>query len=268
MNREKKEAKRKHEAARKGLSKDQIAALDLEDLINDKIEKLARQIHGEKFTEEYDFTQDSIADAKDRGRGINPMSQEYIEKIKKKREKLGVSQLAENGMPVSNDTHVLCENEAKRQIYSDLKLKRPPAKTCIFCNKTLDEIGGKRLSAQQLRGVALSDKYKGGGNEDFPHQSVKLFDDSDTYMVVWGEKAKWTESAIAKAKNEYQNGKNPWFCQICGERKCRKCGSPTSYPMGSDILYGDGCSSHAAIFPFDPGCINPDCVKYKEWNRE
>ena len=123
MNRYKKEMKRKHDEARKGLSKEKIAALDREDMIKENIEKLARQIHGERFSEEYDFTQDSIADAKDRRSGINPMSRGYIEKIRKKRVALGVSQLSENGMPISNDTRKLCENEARKQIYSDLSLK-------------------------------------------------------------------------------------------------------------------------------------------------
>ncbi|MFK5880512.1 MAG: hypothetical protein QM478_13580 [Flavobacteriaceae bacterium] len=170
-------------------------------------------------------------------------------------------------LPISNNARELCEEEAKKQIYSDLSIRRPPAETCIFCNKPLDEIGGKRISAQQLRGVTLSNKYQEGGNKDFPHQSIKLFDDSKIYMVIWGEKTKWTEAAIAQAKNEYENGKRPWFCQICGERKCSKCGSPINYPMGSDILYDDGYSSHAAIIPSDPGCINPNCEKYKDFMK-
>jgi len=268
MNREKKEIKRKYNEARKGLSKDQIAVLDQEDLIKEKIDKLARKIHGERFSEEYDFMCDSIADAADRRRGISPMNNEYIAKIKKKRMELGVQQLSERGMPISNETRVLCEKEAKKQVYSDLKLKRPPAKICIFCNKPLSEIGGKRLVAQQLRGVTLDNKYRGGGNKDFPYQSIRLFDDLEIYMVFWGERAKWTQAAIAQARKEYQNGNSPWFCQSCGARKCSQCGSPINYPMGSDILYANGCSSHAGIFPFDPGCINPDCEKYKEWDRD
>lgn len=44
MNRVKKEEKRKHDEARKGLSEDQISVLDLEDLIKAKIERLALKI--------------------------------------------------------------------------------------------------------------------------------------------------------------------------------------------------------------------------------
>ncbi len=120
MNREKKEIRRKYNEARKGLTADQIIALDQEDIIKEKIDNLARQIHSERFSEEYDFMYDSIADASDRRRGINPMNKEYIEKIRKKRAEFGVSQLSENGMPIANDTRELCEIEAKKQIYYQL----------------------------------------------------------------------------------------------------------------------------------------------------
>lgn len=113
MNRAKKEEKRKRDEARKGLTEDEVLAIDLEDEINKKIEKLARSIHAEKFPEEYDFMYDSGVDAQERSKGINPMSQEYIEKIRIKREELGVAQLTENGMPASDDTYRLCLEEAK-----------------------------------------------------------------------------------------------------------------------------------------------------------
>ncbi len=59
---------------------------------------------------------DSTADASDRIRGINPMSAEYIEKIQKRRAKLGVTPLSENGSPVSNDSYVLCRKIAEERI--------------------------------------------------------------------------------------------------------------------------------------------------------
>ena len=269
MNRYKKEQKRKHDEARQGCSPDQIIALDMKDAIEEKIEQLTREIHGEKFPEEYDFMYDSIAEVNDRNRGINPMRREYIEKIREKRAKLGVSPLAENGMRTSNDTYYLCEEEARKQILSDITLKRPASESCVFCNKTLDEVGGRRIVAQQLRGVSLSEKKMGGGNKDYPHRSLQLFDDcDDVYVVFWGEKELWTESAVEKVKKEYQTGYRPWFCQICGKRTCSECGAPINYPMGSDLLSAGGCSSHAPIHPFDPGCINPNCEKYKQWDDE
>ena len=79
-----------------------------------------------------------------------------------------------------------------------------PAKTCAICNKPIAEIGGWRLVAQHLRGVKLSDKFQGGGNKDYPHQSFKLNETSNKYVVVWGEKSKWTIEAIQRIYNQYQ----------------------------------------------------------------
>lgn len=146
-------------------------------------------------------------------------------------------------------------------------LKLIPSESCLFCHKTIEEVGGKRIISQQLRGVILSNKDQGGGNKDYPHQSVRLMDNSDRYVVVWGEKNKWTKSLIDKAHTEFLSGHHPWFCQVCGERKCDNCGYPLNYPMGSDIIDNNGCSSHCAIHPFDPGCSNPNCVNYKEWGE-
>lgn len=265
MNRLKKEEQRKHDAARKGLSADEVKAVDLEDELQKKVDELARKIHSEQFPEEYDFMYDSIADASERSRGINPMSQEYAEKINIKRAALGISQLGENGRPVSGDSYQICLAEAKKRIFSDINLKRPPDTACIFCNEKLKKIGGYRLVAQQLRGVTLSQTKNSGGNKDYPHQCVALFAEPLLYMVFWGEKEKWTDSSVTLAKAAYLKGKRPWFCQICGERKCTECGSPINVPVGSDILYGDGCVSHVGNHPLNPGCINKDCENYKNW---
>lgn len=103
--------------ARTGLSQDQIDALDLEEENRRKVSNLARKIHVARFPEEYDFMYDSNWDLHDRKNGKNPMSQEYIDEITKKRADLGVSQLSESGMPVSSDTMELCIEEAKKIIY-------------------------------------------------------------------------------------------------------------------------------------------------------
>ncbi len=113
MNRLKKEEIRKEQQAREGLSPDQTKRLDIEDEVKEKIEVLARKIHYEKFPEEYDLMSDSIADAKARSNGINPMSQDYIEKVNMKRADLGVSPLSESGESASNDTMEMCLKEAR-----------------------------------------------------------------------------------------------------------------------------------------------------------
>ena len=116
MNRFKKEEKIKYDEARKGLSKEQIDILDQKDKLDVKIDKLARKIHGDRFSEEFDFMYDSSLDASERAKGINPMNKEYIDEINKKRKDLGVSPLSENGMSISNDTFELCKKEATKII--------------------------------------------------------------------------------------------------------------------------------------------------------
>ena len=66
----------------------------------------------------------------------------------------------------------------------DLGRHLRPAESCVLCDKSLQEIGGVRLVAQQLRGVSLSDQYRGGGNKDFPYQSFKLSNDPAVYLPM------------------------------------------------------------------------------------
>ena len=139
-----------------------------------------------------------------------------------------------------------------------LEEKLSPADTCIFCGKRLDEIGGKRIVAQNSRGIILAKKPWHG------RKSFKLSDDKEVYLVVWGGKHEWTASMMEKAKETYAQGKRPWYCQICGGHTCSECGSPRKLPMGADILDEDGISRHVPILPCDLGCINPKCKKYRK----
>ena len=116
MNRFKKEAIRKHDEARAGLSPEEIEILDKKEAELNKISELARKIHIERFPEEYDHMYDSISDANERSMGRNPMSKEYIERINAKRAASGVSQLSKSGMATSDDTMVLCIEEAEMMI--------------------------------------------------------------------------------------------------------------------------------------------------------
>jgi len=122
MNRAKKEEMRKHREARQGLTPEEIKALDVQDAENNMVENLTRKIHAEKFSEEYDFMCDSIADANDRKNGKSPMNDAYIAKINKKRQRLGVTPLSENGMSTSLDTWDLCQREAKESI-NNIRMK-------------------------------------------------------------------------------------------------------------------------------------------------
>ena len=144
-------------------------------------------------------------------------------------------------------------------------LNRLPAKSCVFCQNPLEAIGGMRIVAQHSWAIGLTDRYRGGGNPQYPERSIPLEDGSGCYLLVKGDPAKWTDDAIERARQDYLAGFRPWLCQKCTGRVCPKCGEPINYPMGSDVLYDSGCSSHIAVFPFDPGCSNRDCEKYREW---
>lgn len=152
---------------------------------------------------------------------------------------------------------------------SGIKNRRMPSAGCVICEKTLEQVGGgKRIIAQGLRGVVLTDKATGNGGCKNPSRTRFLNgeNDQDGYLLVWGEPGMWTEASIERARQAFLDGERPWLCQICAIRQCSECGAPINYPMGSDILYDDGCSTHVPIFPFDPGCTNLNCKKYKEWD--
>ena len=71
----------------------------------------AKKLHIELFSEEYDKMSDSILDAKERAKGINPMSKKYQLKVAKKREHLGVSPLSISGNSIDDSSWQLCIEE-------------------------------------------------------------------------------------------------------------------------------------------------------------
>lgn len=119
MNRLKKEEIRKRQAARKGKTSEEIAELDQLEATDKALEKLCRTIHAEKFPEEYDFMYDSVADADDRRRGINPMSVDYIQRANAKRIREGVTPLADDGTSQANDTWEMALEEARKKMRLD-----------------------------------------------------------------------------------------------------------------------------------------------------
>lgn len=113
MNKAKKEEIRKYNEARKGKSVEEITEVDRQDILDAQIKKLTSLLHGRLFPEEYDFMSDSISDAKDRERGINPMSEDNVRKVDDKRRVLGFSALTAAGNITENDTLEFCMKVAK-----------------------------------------------------------------------------------------------------------------------------------------------------------
>jgi hypothetical protein len=78
-----------------------------------EIQALAKKVHFELFPEEYDFMMDSIADTRDRRRGVNPMNPDYTNRVNARRKKLGVPPLGPNGMAACQTSWKVAYAEAE-----------------------------------------------------------------------------------------------------------------------------------------------------------
>jgi hypothetical protein len=119
LNREKREEIKKYNKAREGLTDKEIVIVDTVDAVKAQVTKLIQSLHYYRFPEEYDEMYDSIVDRGERSRGVNPMSQKYIDTVSRRREEWGVSPLSESGLPVLDDSMTLCLEDAKRMAFGE-----------------------------------------------------------------------------------------------------------------------------------------------------
>jgi len=98
-----------------------------------------------------------------------------------------------------------------------------PAMTCMVCERQIENIGGRRLVAQRSRGTNVFDHAMSEGFENF-HSCTRLFDQSELYLVIWGEGRFVSSEVVTRVKAAYRVGLRPWFCQVCGSRLCSACG--------------------------------------------
>jgi hypothetical protein len=82
---------------------------------------LIGDLHAALFAEEFDFTFDSILDAKERRRCKNPMSDSYTAEVNKKRTDLGVSILSSNSLEIDQSGMRKCEEIAEGLFDSNLR---------------------------------------------------------------------------------------------------------------------------------------------------
>ena len=144
----------------------------------------------------------------------------------------------------------------------NVKEIRYPAKTCLFCDKKIEDIGGFRIVADSSIGIFLTDRKILNDNKKTYYCSIQLFNDSGVYMIIRGDKAKWKIPVIEKAKILFLTGYHPWICQHCANRICSQCSSPVAIPVGADILKDDGQITHIPILPIGTqGCVNKNCPK-------
>ena len=137
----------------------------------------------------------------------------------------------------------------------------PPARTCMVCEKTIQETGGRKMVAQPLRGTNVFDRAITGGFENF-HSCTGLLEDRELYLVIWGEEEFLSDDVISRIKADYLEGRRPWFCQVCGSRLCHLCGEVLPRPVASDYIFDDGGVVHCPILGADPGCWNLKCERH------
>ena len=112
MNKAKKEEARKLRETYENLSPEELQEFERKQ----RIMALAKEIHSEMFPEEYDFMMDSNADANDRRRGINPMSEEYTERVNARRKELDVPPLGPDGLPTCRASWEVAYAEAEKRL--------------------------------------------------------------------------------------------------------------------------------------------------------
>lgn len=135
----------------------------------------------------------------------------------------------------------------------------------MFCHRTIDAIGGKRLGpgSSLFNGMRLSATDQCRDRPDDSPETAVAIDvtiEGYRYMIVWGDK--WTDDAIARARADVEAGQQPWMCQRCGNRVCRECGGLLAYMQGADVLKDDGSMPHHMVVPTSRICSNPACERY------
>ena len=72
---------------------------------DEALRHLGRELHAALFPEEYDHMYDSVSEAKDRQRGKNPMSAEYVEKTNTLRAQVGFTPFSVGPDAYNDDTY-------------------------------------------------------------------------------------------------------------------------------------------------------------------
>ena len=70
------------------------------------------------------------------------------------------------------------------------------------------------------------------------------------------------EENSARAEQRFLAGVRIWFCQVCFQRTCKRCGEPTALPSGADVMNEYGEITHAPAF-VPPICENRRCEDYR-----
>ena len=176
-----------------------------------------RDLKSALFNEEWDFMGDFIADSKDRPQGINPMSQDYTDRVNQKREAFGVGKIGEAGF--QNSCDLFCE-EVVRQTknYKELlDLKSRKEKQIVFVD--MDNVLVNFQSGIDKISEEEKEKYAGDlddvpgifslmkPNEGAIEGYTWLYKNFDTYILstapwdnpsAWQDKLHWVKKYLPK----------------------------------------------------------------------
>lgn len=110
MNRYNSEYRKKFEELKSLVEKQDTSSVEGALALLESVQEAAVARHVREFPEEYDFILDDRVDAKRRSAGINPMSPEYQERVRNRRDDLGVSQLNSSGLSDGSTYSVIYED--------------------------------------------------------------------------------------------------------------------------------------------------------------
>jgi len=133
--------------------------------------------------------------------------------------------------------------------------RRLPAKACVFCERTLDAVRGKRLIWSSAAGVVVRGYNDAVGRIPSRALLEPLPAPHSGVLIIWPT----NDGAVSRALEQWTARLRPWSCQVCAHRVCERCGSPEKHPFGVDVVDDAGRVRHVPLLPGLAGCVREGC---------
>lgn len=140
--------------------------------------------------------------------------------------------------------------------------RRLPFRTCVMCDRTHEECGGRRLTATPSHVVRLCGPATVVGSLHHPARTLRLAGKFRDVIVVMSGQDLWTDAVARRVERACNAGAAPWFCQRCACHSiCPLCGSPLTITPMADWIEEGGTIVHSPAFTGHVReCPNPDCA--------